>query len=211
MILYYRSIISIKTYTQWIEHGWWITARMVDNTMLWITEGPIKDNRSWSPLANKFGKLEYITTRPSDVMFIHVIIEEEEKVKYKMQRNWIMAPIPSVLVDIPSPKRVLPALKRHWASMLIEIQTAQNAAVQRFLTFTPPKILRARHFINATLAYEEMQTTDPESVQDRTPPCKPEETNPMYRILAAPLTVNWIPVHEQGRARAPTREGEDTV
>lgn len=201
--------MAIKAYTQWIEHGWWITATSTEDTMLSITERAIQNNHRWSPLGSKFGKLDNITTGPSDVLFMHVITEEGERAKYKMQRNWLMAPIPSVLVDIPTPKRVLPSLKRHWSSMPIEIQRARSAIVEQFMSFTPEDILRARRFINAAMAYKEMQRANPESVRDKTPPREPEETDPTYRILAALLNVQWIPVHERGRV--PSTEGEDTV
>ena len=116
-----------------------------------------------------------------------------------MQRNWILAPIPSVLVDIPNPKRALISLKRHWASMPIEIQRARSSAMQRFMSFTPADILKAKRFINAALAYKDMRRVDPESVRDRTPPRELEETDPTYKILAAPLNVHWVLIHERGR------------
>ena len=142
---------------------------------------------------------------------MHVITEEREKVKYKMQKNWIMAPIPFVIVDIPNPKRMLPSLKKHSTSMLIEIRRSCNEAVEQFLSFSPVDILRARCFINEALAYKNMQRMDPESIQDKIPLCESEETNPTYRLLAAQLTIEWVPIHEHGKQRAQTMQEEDNV
>ena len=61
--------------------------------------------------------------------------------------------------------------------------------MKRFMSFILKEILKARRFVNAALAHEEMQRAYPESVRDRTPPHEPKETNPTYRILAAPLIV----------------------
>ena len=100
-----------------------------------------------------------------------------------------MAPIPSIIMNIPNPKKVLPSLKKHWVSMLAEIHKACNDAVQRFLNFNPVDILKTRCFNNVALAYKNMQRVDSKSVEDKTILREPEETDPTYKILATSLNV----------------------
>ena len=46
-----------------------------------------------------------------------------------------------------------------------------------------------------------MQNNDPGIVLERPPLREPEDVHDIYRVFAAPLKVNWIPVHEQTRKR----------
>jgi hypothetical protein len=78
--------------------------------------------------------------------------------------------------------------------------------VHRFIVLTPKEVLRATQLHLAHNAYDDMQTEEQVQAVDRRPN-DPEDTDPIYRVVATPVNVNWVQPEGRGgrcRERPPT-------
>jgi hypothetical protein len=72
--------------------------------------------------------------------------------------------------------------------------------VHRFLTLTPEEVLRATQLHLAHDAYDDMQTKEQVQVVDLRPN-DPEDTDPIYKVVATPVNVNWVQPEGRGGRR----------
>src|SRR5450759_3208977 len=88
-----------------------------------------------------------------------------------------------------------------------EISSAREIAVQRFLALNPEEVMRATELHLQHSAYDDIRSTVGSTSQEQRP-SEPEETDPIYRVVATPVTANW----ETPRSRAPRpRAAEPTT
>jgi hypothetical protein len=72
--------------------------------------------------------------------------------------------------------------------------------VHRFIVLTPKEVLRATQLHLAHNAYDDMQTEEQVQAVDRRPN-DPEDTDPIYRVVATPVNVNWVQPEGRGGRR----------
>lgn len=206
------SEMAPKTHNEWVKHGWWISAEESEQPMLWITEHAVIEGRHWCALAKKFGHILNISPATNEYVLFSVTSPDSDLVKYRVQRKLLMAPIPQVCFDVDPPLRVLRPLKELWTSMPIELKSAREEAVKKFLNLTPQDVLRARRQFMEHTAYDDLRNAQPRRATLPAPPRAPEETDPVYGVFARAVNINWVPVAERNRRiRSPERvETEDT-
>jgi hypothetical protein len=74
--------------------------------------------------------------------------------------------------------------------------------VERFVALSEEDVLRATRLHSEHSAYDDMWSNDPIRAVDQRP-SDPEETDPMYKVVAAPISVNWKPPQGRGDRRRP--------
>src|SRR5450759_4805725 len=79
-----------------------------------------------------------------------------------------------------------------------EIRSAREIAVQRFIALNPKEVMKATKLYLQHSAYDDIRSTVGSSSQEQRP-SEPEETDPIYRVVVAPVIANW----ETPRSRAP--------
>jgi hypothetical protein len=75
--------------------------------------------------------------------------------------------------------------------------------VERFVALSEEDVLQAKRLYLEHSAYDDMRSNDPIRAVDQRPN-DPEETDPMYRVVAAPVIVNWEPPQGRRDCRHPT-------
>lgn len=63
--------------------------------------------------------------------------------------------------------------------------------------------LNARTLFQEHQKYEELQKNQPEEAVAQIPPRKPEDTNPLYRVLATPVDPFWVLVADRAGEATP--------
>jgi hypothetical protein len=83
-----------------------------------------------------------------------------------------------------------------------ELRFARETCVGRFVALSEQDVLRATRLHLEHNAYDDLRSKDLiKAVNQRLN--DPEETNPIYRVIAAPVTVNWEPPQGRGDRHRP--------
>jgi hypothetical protein len=82
--------------------------------------------------------------------------------------------------------------------MPLEVRSAREIAVEKFSGLSPEEVRRATMLHLEYNAYDDLQSRDATTSEEHQP-SEPEETDPIYRVVAAPMVANW----ETPRSRAP--------
>jgi hypothetical protein len=82
------------------------------------------------------------------------------------------------------------------------LRFVRKTFVQKFLALSPEQVLQAQSLHAQHTAYDDMRTEDQVRAGDQRPK-DPEKMDPMYRVFAAPVTVNWGPAEARGGRRRP--------
>ena len=116
---------------------------------------------------------------------------EDPLLKYKLQRRLLFAPVLRICVEAKPPRKGLRPLVQLWNSIPQEVRSARETCVQRFLVLTPEEVLRATQLHLAHNTYDDMRTEEQVQAVDHRPN-DPEDTDPIYRVVATPVNVNWM-------------------
>jgi hypothetical protein len=100
--------------------------------------------------------------------------------------------MPRVCLEAQPPLRGLEPLQDLWMSMPEVLRSVRETCVQKFLALSPEQMLQAQRLHAQHTTYDDMKTEDQVRAVDQRPN-DPEETDPMYRVFVAPVTVNWGP------------------
>jgi hypothetical protein len=177
---------------EWKDHGWWIMAEEAEKPMLWITDHAVLEGRHWLALGKEFGEILQITTSGSDFQIFHVHTAEDPLLRYKLQRRLLFASIPRICVEAKPPRKGLTPLVQLWNSIPLELRSVRETCIHKFLVLTPEEVLQAIQLHLAHNAYDDMQTEEQVQAVDDRRRNDPEDTDPIYRVVATPVNVNWM-------------------
>jgi hypothetical protein len=82
--------------------------------------------------------------------------------------------------------------------MPLEVRSTREIAVEKFSGLSPEEVRRATMLHLEHSAYDDLRSRDATTSEEQRP-SEPEETDPIYRVVAAPVVANW----ETPRSRAP--------
>jgi hypothetical protein len=82
--------------------------------------------------------------------------------------------------------------------MPLEVRSAREIAVEKFSGLSPEEVRRATMLHLEHNAYDDLRSRDATTLEEQRP-SELEETDPIYRVVAAPVVANW----ETPRSRAP--------
>jgi hypothetical protein len=82
--------------------------------------------------------------------------------------------------------------------MPLEVRSAREIAVEKFSGLSPEEVRRATILHLEHSAYDDLRSRNATTSEEQQP-SEPEETDPIYRVVAAPVVANW----ETPRSRAP--------
>jgi hypothetical protein len=110
----------------------------------------------------------------------------------------LFAPIPKICLEGKIVIRGLRSLQELWLTMPLEVRSAREIAVEKFNGLSPEEVRRATMLHLEHSAYDDLRSRDATTSEEQRP-SEPEETDPIYRVVAAPVVANW----ETPRSRAP--------
>jgi hypothetical protein len=197
------AAMAQKVTNDWKDHGWWIMAEAAQTLMLWITTYAVVEGRHWSAVGKVFEQILSITPSGTESLIFTVRTEGIVSPKIRLQKTLLFAPIPRICLEAQLTFRGLMPLQDLWLSMPEELQSARETSVERFVALSEEDVPRATRLHLEHNAYNNMRSNDPIRAVDQRPN-DPEETDPMYRVIAAPITVNWEPPQGRGDCRRPT-------
>jgi hypothetical protein len=119
----------------------------------------------------------------------------------------LFASIPRICLDVEPVLRGMRGLNDLWLSLPSELRSARLFAVERFSTLGEEEVRRANVLHREHTAYDNLRSTDASTSQNQRPP-DPEDTDPIYRVVAAPVVVNWEPSQFRAPRRRAATEGE---
>ena len=102
-------------------------------------------------------------------------------------------------------------LQKQWESLPEELSNARLASVTKSLSLGPEERLGARKRFLVHEAYDMLRESAPIEAAVQEPPEEPEATDPLYRVLAAPVAVDWIPMQEWRRIGTVLRASVDDL
>jgi hypothetical protein len=82
--------------------------------------------------------------------------------------------------------------------MPMEVRSARDIAVEKFSGLSPEEVRRATMLHLEHSAYDDLRSRDA-TTSEKQRPSEPEETDPIYRVVAALVVANW----ETPRSRVP--------
>jgi hypothetical protein len=94
--------------------------------------------------------------------------------------------------------RTLWSLQELWLTMPLEVRSAKEIAVEKFSGLSLEEVRRVTMLHLEHSAYDDLRSRDATTSEEQRP-SEPEETDPIYRVVAAPVVANW----ETPRNRAP--------
>jgi hypothetical protein len=190
--------MALKVGNEWKEHGWWIKVDTTQKPVLWITSYTVVEGRYWSAVGKSFGEISTISPSGSDDVLFTVSAEETSPSKIRLQRRLLFAPIPKICLEGKIVIRGLRSLQELWLTMPLEVRSAREIAVEKFNGLSPEEVRRATMLHLEHSAYDDLRSRDATTSEEQRP-SEPEETDPIYRVVAAPVVANW----ETPRSRAP--------
>ena len=122
---------------------------------------------------------------------------EDPLLRYKLHRRLLFAPIPCICVEAKPPKKGLRPLVQLWNSIPQELQSTRETCIHRFLVFTLEEVLQATELHLAHNAYNDMCSKEQVQAIDHMPN-DPEDMDPIYRVVAIPVNVNWVQLKGRG-------------
>jgi hypothetical protein len=110
----------------------------------------------------------------------------------------VFAPIMRICLEGEIVIRGLRSLQELWLIMPLEVRSAREIAVEKFGGLSLEEVRRATMLHLEHNAYDDLRSRDATTLEEQRP-SEPEETDPIYRVVAAPVVANW----ETPRSRAP--------
>ena len=117
----------------------------------------------------------------------------------------MMAHVPQNLLEQVPPMKLSRVLQKQWESLPEELSNARLASVTKSLSLGPEERLRARKRFLVREAYDMLRESAPIEAVVQEPPEEPEATDPLYRVLATLVAVDWVPMQERRRIGAALR------
>jgi hypothetical protein len=189
--------MALKVGNEWKEQSWWIKVDATQKPVLWITSYMVVEGRYWSAVGKSFGEISTISPSGSDDVYITVSAEETSPSKIRLQRR-LFAPIPRICLEGEIVIRGLRSLQELWLTMPLEVRSVREIAVEKFSGLSLEEVRRDTMLHLEHSAYDDLQSRDATTSEEQRP-SEPEETYPIYRVVAAPVVANW----ETPRSRAP--------
>jgi hypothetical protein len=177
--------MALKVGNEWKEHGWWIKVDGTQKPMLWITSYTVVEGRYWSAVGKSFGNFLSISPSGSDDVLVTVSAEETSPSKIRLQRRLLFAPIPRICLEGEIVMRGLRSLQELWLTMPLDVRSRREIAVEKFSGLNPEEVRRATMLHLEHSAYDYLQSRDGTTSEEQRP-LEPEETDPIYRVVA-----NW--------------------
>jgi hypothetical protein len=115
-----------------------------------------------------------------------------------LQRRLLFVPIPRICLEGEIVIRGLWSLQELWLTMPLEVRSAREIVVEKFSGLSLEEVRRATMLHLEHSAYDDLWSKDATTSEEQRP-SEPEETYPIYRVVAAPVVANW----ETPRSRAP--------
>ena len=100
-------------------------------------------------------------------------------------------------MEAKPPRKGLRPLVQLWNSILHELRSAWETCVHRFLILTPEEMLQAARLHLAHNIYDDMRSEEQVHAVDQRPN-DPEDTDPIYRVVATLVNVNWVQPEGRG-------------
>jgi hypothetical protein len=157
--------------------------------------GAVVEGRYWSAMGKSFGEISTISPSGSDDVLVTMSAEETSPSKIRLQRRLLFVPIPRICLEGEIVIRGLRSLQELWLTMPLEVRSAKEIVVEKFSGLSPEEVRRATMLHSA---YDDLRSRDATTSEEQRP-SKPEETDPIYRVVAAPVVANW----ETRQSRAP--------
>jgi hypothetical protein len=154
--------------------------------------------RYWSVVGKSFGGISTISPSGSNDVLVTVSVEETSPSKIRLQRRLLFAPIPRICLEGKIVIRGLRSLQELWLTMPLEVRSAREIAMEKFSGLSLEDVRRATMLHLEHSAYDNLRSRDATTSEEQRP-SEPEETDPIYRVVAAPVVANW----ETPRSRAP--------
>jgi hypothetical protein len=85
--------------------------------------------------------------------------------------------------------RRLRSFQELWLTMPLEVRSAREIVVEKFSGLGPKEVRRATMLHLEHSAYDDLRSRDATTSEERQP-SEPEETDPIYRVVAAPVVAN---------------------
>jgi hypothetical protein len=190
--------MALKVGNEWKEHDWWIKVDATQKPVLWITSYTVVEGRYWSAVGKSFGEISTISPLGSDDVLVIVSAEETSPSKIRLQRRLLFASIPRICLEGEIVIRGVRSLQEFWLTMLLEVRSAREIAVEKFSALSQEEVRRATMLHLEHNAYDDLRSRDATTPEEQRP-SEPEETDPIYKVVAAPMVANW----ETPRSRAP--------
>jgi hypothetical protein len=188
--------MALKVGNEWEEHGWWIKVDATQKHVLWITSYTVVEGRYWSAMGKSFGEISTISPSGFNDVFITVSEEETSPSKIRLQRSLLFAP--RICLEGKIVIRGLWSLQELWLTILLEVRSAREIVVEKFSGLSPEEVRRATMLHLEHNAYDDLWSRDATTSEEQRP-SEPEETDQIFRVVAAPVVANW----ETPRSRAP--------
>jgi hypothetical protein len=158
----------------------------------------VVEGRYWFAVGKSFGEISTISPSGSDDVLVTVSTEKTSPSKIWLQRRLLFAPIPRICLEGEIVIRGLRSLQEIWLTMPLEVRSTREIAVEKFSGLSPEEVTRATMLHLEHNAYDDLRSRDAITSEEQRP-LEPEETDPIYRVVAAPMVANW----ETPRSRAP--------
>jgi hypothetical protein len=197
---FFRAFVgmALQVGNEWKEHGWWIKVDATQKPVLCITSYMVVEGRYWSAVGISFGEILAISPSGSDDILVTVFADETSPSKIRLQRRLLFAPIPRICLEGEIVIRGLWSLQELWLTMPLEVRSTREIAMEKFSGLSPEEVRRATMLHLEHSAYDDLRSRDATTSEEHRP-SEPEETNSIYRVVAALVVANWgIP-----RSRAP--------
>jgi hypothetical protein len=100
--------------------------------------------------------------------------------------------------------RGLRSLQELWLTMPLEIRSIREIAMEKFNGLSPEEVRRATMLYLEHSAYDDLRSKDATTSEEQRP-SEPEETDPIYRVVAAPVVANWETPRSRALCPRPTK------
>jgi hypothetical protein len=142
------------------------------------------------PWGKALEKLLSISPSGSDDVLVTVSAEETSPSKIRLQRRLLFAPIPRICLEGEIVMRGLRSLQELWLTIPLEVRSARDIAVEKFSGLSPEEVRRATMLYLEHSAYDDLRSRDA-TMSEEQRPSESEESDPIYRVVAAPVVANW--------------------
>jgi hypothetical protein len=190
--------MALKVGNEWKEHGWWLKVDATQKPVLCITSYAVVEGRYWFAVGKSFGEISTISPSGSDDVLVIVSAEETSSSKIQLQRRLLFAPIPRICLEGEIVMKGLRSLQELWLTMPLEVRSTREIAVEKFSGLSPEEVRRTTMLHLEHSAYDDLRSRDATTSEEQRP-LELEETDPIYRVVAALVVAN----KETPRSRAP--------
>jgi hypothetical protein len=116
----------------------------------------------------------------------------------------LFAPIPRICLEGEIVIRGLRSLQELWLTMPLEIRSIREIAMEKFNGLSPEEVRRATMLYLEHSAYDDLRSKDATTSEEQRP-SEQEETDPIYRVVAAPVVANWETPRSRALCPRPTK------